>query len=67
MKIMQKDEIKALRDRFDMTQEEFARKVGVSFVTINRLEGGHAKPSRETQRKLNRLAEKLAATADGSK
>ena len=55
---MDKKEIKELRDRLDLTQEQFARRLRVSFVTINRWEGGHARPSRVMSRRLRRLQEK---------
>ena len=37
--------IKQIRKRLGLTQEQFARELGVSFITVNRWENGHAKPS----------------------
>ncbi len=39
------DEIKALRDRLGWTQEQLARRLGVSFTTINRWERGRFQAS----------------------
>ena len=39
------DEIKKLRTRCFLTQEEFARKIGVAFSTVNRWEQGKSKPN----------------------
>ncbi len=38
-------DIKELRGRLGMTQEQLAREVGVSFKTVNRWERGKSKPS----------------------
>ncbi len=38
-------DIKVLRERLGMTQEQLAREVGVSFKTVNRWERGKSKPS----------------------
>lgn len=38
------DEVKRLRRRTGLTQEAFAKFAGVSFVTVNRWENGHATP-----------------------
>lgn len=37
--------IKRTRQRCFLTQEEFAREVNVAFSTVNRWEGGKAKPN----------------------
>jgi len=44
--------IKELREALGMTQEEFARDLGVSFVTVNRWENKHASPSPMALRRL---------------
>ena len=38
------DEIKRLRTRCFLTQEDFAKKLGVAFSTVNRWEQGKSKP-----------------------
>ena len=37
--------VKELREKLGMTQEQLAREVGVSFKTVNRWERGKSKPS----------------------
>ena len=41
-----------------LTQTELANLIGVDYVTVNRWENGHARPSQLAQRHLNRLARK---------
>jgi DNA-binding transcriptional regulator YiaG len=48
-------EIKALRKHLDLTQEEFAHEVGVTFATVNRWENGKSKPSRLAVRALRQM------------
>lgn len=38
-------EIRELRERLGLTQEQMAARVGVSFTTISRWERGHRPPS----------------------
>lgn len=37
--------IRALRHDLNLTQEQFAHQLGVTFPTVNRWENGHANPS----------------------
>jgi putative transcriptional regulator len=37
--------IRALRHELNLTQEQFAHQLGVTFPTVNRWENGHANPS----------------------
>ncbi len=39
------EEIKRIRQRCFLTQEDFAKKLGVAYSTVNRWEGGKAKPN----------------------
>lgn len=48
-------EIRSVRNRLGLTQEEFAARIGVTFSTVNRWENGHAKPSRLAARALRSL------------
>lgn len=48
--------IRELRIRMGMTQEEFAHAVAVTFSTVNRWENGHAKPSKLARRAIEALA-----------
>lgn len=36
--------VKGLRVRMGLTQEQFAKEVGVTFTTVNQWENGHRKP-----------------------
>lgn len=39
------EEIKRIRQRCFLTQSDFAKEVNVAFSTVNRWEGGRAKPN----------------------
>ena len=39
------DEIKRIRQRCFMTQQDFAKEIKVAFSTVNRWDGGQAKPN----------------------
>ena len=49
-------DIRTLRKRLGLTQEEFAHAVAVTFSTVNRWENGHAKPSKLARRAIEALA-----------
>jgi transcriptional regulator with XRE-family HTH domain len=49
---MTPDAIKELRTRLQLTQETFARILGVSFATVNRWENGKAEPTGDYSRVL---------------
>ena len=53
---MTAQEIKELRIRLGLTQEQFAQKVGVSFATLNKWERGKTKPSPLALKVLVKLA-----------
>lgn len=48
-------EIKVLREALGLSQEQLARHLGVSFMTISRWERGLAKPSPLAMEKLDRM------------
>ncbi len=48
-------EIKLIRDRLKLSQEAFARLIGVSMQTVNRWENGRFKPSLMAMEKINTL------------
>ena len=52
---MNGQKIRKIRKAFGMTQEEFAAKIGVSFVTLNRWENHHNTPSSLAIHQLERL------------
>ena len=56
IKIMAGQEIKKLRKRLGMTQQELADKIGVDRVTVARWETEQKKPSNLAKRQLARLA-----------
>mgnify|MGYP003299253744 CR=1 FL=1 len=47
--------IKEYREKVLCTQEELAKKLGVSFASVNRWEMGHHEPTMKIKRKLNDL------------
>ena len=53
--LMTPDTIKELRARLQLTQEAFARILGVSFATVNRWENGKAEPTGDYSRVLYTL------------
>jgi len=48
-------DIKQLRERLGLTQEELARKLYVSVTTVSRWETGRVKPSRMAMTLINQL------------
>jgi len=47
--------IKKLRTTLELTQEQFAAKVGVTFSTVNRWESGKSKPSPLAMKQIKNL------------
>ena len=47
--------IRAIREALSLSQEELASKLGVSFATVNRWEGGKSEPQRAQAEKLEEL------------
>lgn len=56
---MNKDEIKAIRKAYGMTQAEFAKLLIASVLTISKWENGHCTPHKISINILKRLADKL--------
>ncbi len=52
---MNPDEIKKIRDKTKLTQEQFASIMGITSGTVNRWENGKAKPSRLAIARLQQL------------
>jgi putative transcriptional regulator len=63
---MSGDEIRNLRKRLGLTQEEFAHAVAVTFSTVNRWENGHAKPSKLARRAIEALMAPKMSPGQGS-
>ena len=49
--------LQAIRARLDLTQEQLAERLGVSFATVNRWEGGVTKPQRANRTTIAALAD----------
>ena len=52
------EKVKAVRNQLQITQEELAHQLGVSFATVNRWESGAYKPSKMGQRVFEEFVEK---------
>lgn len=48
--------IKDLRQKLELTQEQFAARIGVTFSTVNRWENGKGRPSPLALRQIDELA-----------
>ena len=44
------EDIKRIRRKAFLTQEDFAKEIGVSYATVNRWETGKAKPNLKTMK-----------------
>ena len=44
--------IKTVRAQLDLSQEDLAREIGVSYATVNRWENGQVKPSKLAKARL---------------
>jgi len=54
--------VKALRERMNLTQEQFAQKVGVTYSTVNHWENGKRMPQPFLVKRLLELKEELGLT-----
>lgn len=54
--------VKELRLNLQLTQEEFAARLGVTFCTINRWENRRSQPSRMARKLIEELRLQLAST-----
>lgn len=54
-----RDRIRRLREELNMTQENFAHEIGVTFATVNRWENGRTTPNKVAQKVLMLLEKKL--------
>lgn len=50
--------IVSLRNKLILSQEDFAKLLGVSFASVNRWERGHHEPTIKVKRKMVELCEK---------
>jgi len=49
------EQVKAVRTALNLSQEELAHALGVSFATVNRWENGKTSPSKLAQRQFDGL------------
>lgn len=52
------DKIKQIRQQCFLSQEAFAKELGVSFATVNRWESGKTKPTYKTMKLLDTYCKK---------
>ena len=55
--------LRSIRARLDLTQEQLAERIGVSFASINRWEGGAIKPQKAAQEAIAALAAEAGVDA----
>lgn len=51
------EQVKAVRTALNISQEELAHALGVSFATVNRWENGKTNPSKLAQRQFEKFCE----------
>ncbi len=56
--------LKEIRLQMNITQEQFARELNVSFSTLNRWENGHTTPSRLAKMRILEFCNKQNVRAD---
>jgi type I restriction enzyme M protein len=57
--------LRSIRSSLGLTQEQLADRLGVSFATVNRWEGGAIKPQRAAAEAIRKLAEEAGISEDG--
>ena len=58
------DRIKEIRQAAFLSQEAFAKELGVSFATVNRWESGKTKPTYKTMKLIDEYCKKSNVTFD---
>ncbi|KPA08810.1 DNA-binding protein [Candidatus Magnetomorum sp. HK-1] len=51
------EQVKAVRTALNLSQEDLAHAIGVSFATVNRWENGKTNPSKLAQRQFEQFCE----------
>ena len=51
------DEIRKIRQRSLLSQDEFAKEIGVAFSTVNRWEGAKAKPNLSAMKSIKKYCQ----------
>lgn len=57
--------LRAIRSKLDLTQEQLAERLGVSFATVNRWEGGSNMPQKAAREVIANLAAEAGVEAEG--
>lgn len=57
-------QVKAVRTALNLSQEELAHALGVSFATVNRWENGKTSPSKLAQRQFEQFCEDKKVTVE---
>lgn len=60
------EDIKKIRRKAFLTQEEFAKRIGVSYTTVNRWETGKAKPNLKTMKLIDEYCKENSIDFDVS-
>lgn len=55
--------LKSLRKKLELSQEELAQKLGVSFTSVNRWENQQTKPSKLARRQIETLCKEFDCQA----
>lgn len=61
------NDIQAIRKRLFLSQEDFAKEIGVAFSTVNRWEAGKSSPNYKTMRKFSEYCSKHNISFDTDK
>src|ERR1700730_804417 len=56
--------LRAIRSKLDLTQEQLAERLGVSFATVNRWEGGSTLPQKAAQEVIAALAQEVGLSPE---
>lgn len=56
--------VRDVRRQLELSQEELAQALGVSFATVNRWENGRTAPSKLAQRQFERFCAQMKARGD---
>ena len=58
------NQVRTLRQKLGMTQEEFAHEIAVTVSTVNRWENAHAEPSKLAWKAIHELARRRGLNED---
>src|ERR1035437_4698894 len=56
--------LRSIRTKLGLTQEQLAERLGVSFATVNRWEGGSSKPQKAAQAAIDALAQEAGVSSE---